>query len=763
LSTRKLLALALAAVAVVALLVAAGLKHVPAGSEALYVSGSGKTNLHRSGWHFTRPLSGKYILYPVGDLTVRYPRNGSTVVVLKNGGRAAVAFSFGLNIPPGSAEHLYRAFGDNFPSSLDKPLLDAIEIQAAKFAPGAGNETPDTLAAAVAEELRETFSNAHITLSSARIESWEPASADSAIAAADVAAAPPRKIVFIGVDAGDWQIIDPLIAAGKLPNFKRIVKGGATGPLRSMDPMLSPLLWTTMATGKLPEAHGVLSCTVIDSKSGKQIPITRTCRKVDAFWNMMSDYGRSVDVIGWLATYPAERINGAMVTDRIGYLAFAATLGQAEAPIPGAISPPERYDEISRLIVKSTDVPFADLKPFMHIEAPEFERAKAVQFDPENHVNNMVLIYATAMSFRNIALHLLEKDRPDFLGVYFELVDAAGHLFMPFMPPRMADVSDEDYRKYKDAITETYVLQDRIIGEILDKCDENTVVMITSDHGFKRGESRLTSNARITGGHAVQWHNPEGILCLYGAGVRRGYRIEGASIIDVTPTILALAGFPRVGDMPGKVLEQAFEPSLKGSLNAASVATLQRERGGESAAVPQGGAAEEAELKKLEALGYITLDNPDALNNLGQRYQKEGEIEKAIVEFKKSLALRPNHAGTLNNLGVCYGRLNRFKEAEETFMKALAVNPKDIFALNNLAVLNRQTGKLGQARRYAEKAIEIEPNYANGRYTLGSIYAMSGEFERAAKEFEVALRIEPGNPDFRSALELCRKKAGTRR
>jgi Flp pilus assembly protein TadD len=403
------------------------------------------------------------------------------------------------------------------------------------------------------------------------------------------------------------------------------------------------------------------------------------------------------------------------------------------------------------------------MKRFMHIDAAEFDKSKAAQFDPENPINNMVLIYCTALSYRNIALHLLEKDRPDFLGVYFELVDAAGHLFMPYAPPQMDDVSDEDYRRYKDAITETYILQDRIIGEILGRCDENTVVMITSDHGFKRDESRLTSGARITAGHAAQWHNPEGILCLYGAGIRRGYRIEGASIIDVTPTILALAGFPHVGDMPGKVIDQAFDPSLKGSLNTTSVATLQRERAGEDAAALPGGAADDAELKKLEALGYITLDNPDALNNLGMRYQKEGELEKAIVEFKKALALRPNHAGTLNNLGACYGRLKRFQESEETFMKALAVNPKDVFAMSNLAVMYLETGRLDQARRYAERAVEIEPHYANGRFTLGAVYGTAEEFDRAAKEFEAALKIEPGNQNFRDALEECRKKAGAHR
>ena len=757
------LGLALIAFAIIVFLLIIGLKAVPPGSEALLVSDSGRPDLYKPGWHLVRPLSGKFIVYPVGELTLRYPREKSAPVLLKDGRGATVAFSFRLNIPPGSAEHLYRVFGENFPSGLDKIFLDAVEIQAAKLAPGPGEEPSGIFASAVAGELREELSDAHITLVSARVESWGPAMGENAVVAASVAAVPLRKIVFIGVDAADWQIINPLIEKGMLPNFKKIVAGGAAGPLRSIEPMLSPLLWTTIATGKLPEEHGILSCTVVDPKTGGQIPITRLYRKVDAIWNMMSDYGRSVDIIGWLATCPAEKINGTMVTDRVGYLAFAATLGQADAPIPGAISPPERYDEIGKLVVKSTDVSFGEMKRFMHVDAAEFDKSGAAQFDPENLVNNMVLTYATALSYRNIALYLLEKDHPDLLGVYFELVDAAGHLFMPYAPPQLDDVSDEEYRKYKDAITETYVLQDRIIGELLGKCDKNTVVMIASDHGFKRGDSRLKSGARITGGDAVQWHSPEGILCLYGAGIRRGHRIEGASIMDLAPTLLALAGFPRANDMPGHVLDQAFEPSLKDSLSATSVATLQRQRAGENATALPGSAADEAELKKLEALGYITLENPDALNNLGQRYQKQGELEKAIVEFKKALALRPHHAGTLNNLGVCYGRLNRYPEAEETFLKALEVDPRDVFAMNNLAVLYRQTEKLDQARRYAEKAVEIEPNYANGRYTLGSVYAMSGDFERAAKEFEAALRIEPGNPDFRDALEVCRKKAGAQR
>ena len=390
------------------------------------------------------------------------------------------------------------------------------------------------------------------------------------------------------------------------------------------------------------------------------------------------------------------------------------------------------------------------------------DRNRSDTFAPNNSINNMILIYATAKSYRNVTLHLLEHDQPDFLAVYFEFVDAVGHLFMPFAPPRMEGVSEEDYRKFKDAMKEAYIYQDRIIGEIMERSDPGTVFMFASDHGFKSGESRLKAGAGITGGHAAEWHQIEGVIGFLGDGITRGHTIEDASVIDVAPTILALAGFPRVLDMPGEALASAFDTSMRGSLNRNSVATLERTRPDETG-VESRGEADEAMMKKLEALGYLTPDNPNALNNLGLRYQKEGEYEKAIEQFEKALELQPNYAAALNNLGICYGNLDRLEEAERSFKRTIEIKPKDIFAMNNLAVICLRTRRLNEARQYAQKALEIEPQYASARFTLGSIYATVGQFAQAEKEFETALEIEPGNKSFRATLERLRQQMSGRR
>jgi tetratricopeptide (TPR) repeat protein len=507
--------------------------------------------------------------------------------------------------------------------------------------------------------------------------------------------------------------------------------------------MLSPLVWTTIATGKLPEQHGVLNFTVADPETGKQMPITRMYRRVDAFWNILGDYGRTVDVVGWLASYPAETINGVMVTDRVGYLAYAET-GQGSGLAKGSVFPDDRIDEISRLVVRSADVDFDDFSKLLHIGRDEFETNKLLSFDPENPVNNMIMLYASALTYESIAKHLL-GEQPDVLAAYFELTDAAGHLFMNFAPPRQSWVENEDYELFKDAMLETYKMQDRIIGDFMDMCDENTVLIIASDHGFKSGASRPKLGGEIGGGHAAFWHQKLGIIGVYGNGVRRGHKLSGASVLDIAPTLLALQGLPQPADMPGKILAGAFEDSLAGRFNTAVVATLQRRRAVTEQSSPVDNASSAEALKKLEALGYITPDNPDAFNNLGQRYMDKREYEKAITEFKKALTINPNFPSALNNIGVCYGRLKQFQLAEQSFKRALALKGDDVYAMNNLAILFRETGDFDSAIEYGEMAIRVEPNYANGHLTLGSIFATLGQLDRAEREFEKTLELDPGN------------------
>jgi tetratricopeptide (TPR) repeat protein len=279
--------------------------------------------------------------------------------------------------------------------------------------------------------------------------------------------------------------------------------------------------------------------------------------------------------------------------------------------------------------------------------------------------------------------------------------------------------------------------------------------MIASDHGFKSGESRPRLGSEIAGGHAAFWHKPYGIVGLYGNGIRRGYKLDGTTVLDVVPTILALQGLPQAADMPGKVLVDALEDTLARRVNTTVVATLQRVRERGTATHPSGAADEEA-LKKLEALGYITPESPDAYNNLGQRYQEQGEYDKAIEQFKKALAINPNFPSALNNVAVCYGKIKQYALAEEALKKAISLKKDDVYAMNNLSVMYMEMGNLDKAIEYGEMAVRTEPNYANGHLTLGSVYATARDLDRAEREFTKALELDPTSRNARANLQKVR-------
>ena len=127
------------------------------------------------------------------------------------------------------------------------------------------------------------------------------------------------RVIVLGLDGVDPQVVDLLLSEGKLPNFARLRQGGAYGPLESAKPLLSPIVWTTIATGKTPLEHGISHFVAVNDKTGEQLPVTSQMRRVKAAWNILSEAGREVAVVGWWATGPAETVRGAIVSDHTCY------------------------------------------------------------------------------------------------------------------------------------------------------------------------------------------------------------------------------------------------------------------------------------------------------------------------------------------------------------------------------------------------------------------------------------------------------------
>ena len=100
-----------------------------------------------------------------------------------------------------------------------------------------------------------------------------------------------RRVLLIGWDAADWKMIDRLVAEGKMPNLARLIERGVVGNLATLYPSLSPMLWTSIATGKRPFKHGIWGFSEPDPGTGAIRPVTNLSRKTRAIWNILQTRG----------------------------------------------------------------------------------------------------------------------------------------------------------------------------------------------------------------------------------------------------------------------------------------------------------------------------------------------------------------------------------------------------------------------------------------------------------------------------------------
>lgn len=175
------------------------------------------------------------------------------------------------------------------------------------------------------------------------------------------ATGPGRPVIFVGLDGGDWELLDRYAAAGVMPNLAALIREGAGGTLLSLHPPLSPLVWTTMMTGVSPLEHRILDFTRRRPGDGREEPITSDERRAPAVWNMATYGGKRVAVFGLWATYPAEEVNGLVVSDR----AFPILLAEVEAA-PRLVHPPHRLEWVRKAWQKAEgSVGFSELRSYL--------------------------------------------------------------------------------------------------------------------------------------------------------------------------------------------------------------------------------------------------------------------------------------------------------------------------------------------------------------------------------------------------------------
>src|SRR5438874_383116 len=158
-----------------------------------------------------------------------------------------------------------------------------------------------------------------------------------------------RRVLLIGWDAADWEHITPLIEEGLMPTLDAFINRGVMGNLATLQPILSPMLWNSVATGKFADKHGIHGFIEPDPVNGGARPYTSTSRKCKALWNILTQRGLRSNIVGWWASHPAEPIKGTVVTNAFGGVKFDPEKGWS---IPkGTVHPAENGPKLARFKV----------------------------------------------------------------------------------------------------------------------------------------------------------------------------------------------------------------------------------------------------------------------------------------------------------------------------------------------------------------------------------------------------------------------------
>ena len=569
--------------------------------------------------------------------------------------------------------------------------------------------------------------------------------------AAACAGSPRRRpVIVIGWDGGDWQLLDELMTKGTMPELAALVRQGTSGALRTIHPPLSPIVWTTMMTGRPPLDHGVLDFTRFDPVTRMREPIGSDERRVPAVWTIASSAGLAVAVFGMWATYPAEQVNGLIVSDRL--MSFQNGAHPAEARV---VYPEDRSAwALDALARAEAAVGEAALRVY----APEIAR------EPRLMEGLRRVLVETAV-YDDLAASWFRDNRPDLTILYIQGTDAIGHLFAPYRPPRMRGVTEDDVKRWGRVADLYYAEADRRLGAWRRLAREaGAALVLVSDHGFHWGEGRPAAAGSAAAATAGRWHRDDGIYVIAGPGTAAPDAKRGSgAVAQVAPTLLALLGIPSDRSMP---------PPLGGVAAAhgppADYAASYR-------APPDSGSTSENRLAddaiaNLRSLGYIGAAEPDrapalpgsstrtagSFGNEGLILLEAGRTGDAKAAFLRALQVDQNHAASLWNLAQVLAHEGDVA-ADATLMRAVAAGSQDAARrLSDRARLRMKAGDCRGALADVRAVAKANPALAVAPAAEGLALLCLGDRPEAADALRRSLAIDPDQPEVARALEALR-------
>ncbi|HEX2252013.1 MAG TPA: alkaline phosphatase family protein [Thermoanaerobaculia bacterium] len=367
-------------------------------------------------------------------------------------------------------------------------------------------------------------------------------------------------LLVVGIEGSTLDAVLPLASQGRLPFLASVVEGGAYGRLTSLAPNRRLPLWTTLATGKFPYKHGLVSdrrfplpflgpdaelrllpagigFTTWGTLGESPRPVDARHRQALPLWEVLPRLGVGAGVIGWPGTFPSPEGPTFAISDR--YFADPSTPGAAR---PAQVAARARLfrvppDEVDPLLLAS----FGDSVP------REVQRALARDLWRESLASFLLLQH------RDVGALFIELD-----GLATpSLADLGGYAAVQFEAVR-----EPAYQQAARRIAAYYAHLDLFLSRLWDRMPPPKLLAVVSPYGAAPPDGWRRAWVELAPGPALEGTfegSPDGLLLLYGQGIAPGTLLTGARLVDVVPTLAYGAGFPIARDLDGRVLTNAFD------------------------------------------------------------------------------------------------------------------------------------------------------------------------------------------------------------
>jgi len=414
--------------------------------------------------------------------------------------------------------------------------------------------------------------------------------------------------VLVGVDGATWTVMEPMIEAGELPTFARLLAEGASMPrFETMSSTSSPMVWTSVATGREPDDHGIRDY-VQELDDGSKVPITSNAREVPAIWNLAGEHGRTVGVIGWWASWPAEAVDGYVVSDHTnpatsGWMMEGERYWTADPDALGALGsdtfPAELGASLTSHWIDAEAFPAEDFRTRSQLSEEQVALAVAAPWNERAPYSWLKTFYAVDGPYVAIARRLAGERPVDLQMLYLRGPDPLQHYAWDLVEPERFARKPEHLERDRGIVQGVYRYVDTWLGEVLADLGPETTLIVASDHGAEPARSAGKPDRKARpGGHT---RAAKGVLFVHGPHVRAGHRIEDAGPLDLMPTMAWLLGLPLSEELAGSPLTEAFEADFVARRGRRSVPSY----GARPTAPPLPSPNDAVMLESLRGLGYI--------------------------------------------------------------------------------------------------------------------------------------------------------------